>query len=208
MNAIRTSARFLMTGSFGLAMAALVFFGLHAFTERSGEGKIEVVEGRKVNFTRLVVDTERIEPPRVKPKPQNPTKPPPGTSERRRGCLDCGEPDQMLGPVRPIVLTGPRTAGPSFSSSGMNGDPQPFVRVLPEYPPNGRGDGWVLVQFDLSAAGTVVDARVVDASPRGMFEKSALKAIERWRYRPAVVDGEAVPRRGLRVRLSFVLEKV
>lgn len=53
----------------------------------------------------------------------------------------------------------------------------------------------------------MVRSRVVDASPRGMFEKNALKAIERWRYRPTVMDGQAVERRGPRVRLSFVLEK-
>jgi protein TonB len=208
MNAIRTSARFLMTGSFGLAMPALVFFALHALTERASDGKVEVVEGRKVDFTRLVVETERIDKLRVKPTPPRKTKKPaPGGTGRLRVCADCSDPGQMLGPVRPVVLTGPRTVGPSFSSSGMNGDPQPFVRVLPDYPPNGRGDGWVLVQFDVSAAGAVVDPRVVDASPRGMFDKNALRAIERWRYRPAVVDGQAVERRGLRVKLRFVLEK-
>jgi len=201
MNAIRTSARFLLTSSFGLAMTALVFFGLRALTERAGDATLEVVEARKVNFTRLVVDRERVDNPRVKPKPPDGQKQPP-PPDGPRVCSGCNDPRKGAGPVHAVV-TNPRPRGPLVTTPATDGDPQPFVRVLPEYPPNGRGDGWVLVQFDLSAAGTVVDA-----SPRGMFEKSALKAIERWRYRPAVVDGQAVTRRGLRVRLSFVLEKV
>ena len=65
----------------------------------------------------------------------------------------------------------------------------------------------MLVQFDISATGAVEHAHVVDASPRGVFEKSALRAVERWRYRPAVIDGRAAPRRGLRVKLSFELDE-
>jgi TonB family protein len=98
--------------------------------------------------------------------------------------------------------------GPIGGSHGLeNVDPQPIVRIPPEVPPNARGDGWVLVQFDVSETGTVVNARVLAAEPEGVFEKSALRAIERWRYRPAVIDGRAAPRRGLRVKLSFVLEE-
>jgi len=206
MGTIRTSARYLMTGSSGLAVPALVFLALHAFTQRAGDRRVDVVEGRKINFTRLFVDTRVVDPP-VKPKPPDETKWPPHPPLPPGGCSECRDPGATVGPVRPVVLVGPRPPGPALWSSGMNGDPQPFVRVLPEYPPNGRGDGWVLLQFDVSAAGAVVDAQVVDASPRGMFEKSALRAIERWRYRPAVVDGQAVEWRGLRVKLSFVLER-
>jgi protein TonB len=206
MHPIRTSARLLMNGSFGLAVPALVFFALHAFTERAGDGEIEQREARKVNFTRLVVETASVPPPHVKPKPPDQGKQPPRPAGPRV-CFNCNDPREGVGPVSPVALKNPRPTGPSFTTPGADGDPQPFVRVLPEYPPNGRGDGWVLVQFDVSAAGAVVDARVVEASPRGMFEKNALRAIERWRYRPAVVNGQSVERRGLRVKLSFVLEK-
>jgi outer membrane biosynthesis protein TonB len=36
-------------------------------------------------------------------------------------------------------------------------------------------------------------------------DKAALQAIARWRYRPAVIDGQAVERRGVQVRLRFEL---
>jgi protein TonB len=90
---------------------------------------------------------------------------------------------------------------------GTDGEPTPLVRIPPEYPPSGRGDGSVLVRFDISAIGTVVNARVIESTPRGMFDKAALQAIARWRYRPAVIDGQAVERRGVQVRLRFELEQ-
>jgi protein TonB len=65
----------------------------------------------------------------------------------------------------------------------------------------------VLVEFTITAAGTVRDARVIDASPKGYFEDAALKAIGRWRYNPKVQEGVAVERIGVRVRLSFNLER-
>src|SRR5690606_36795770 len=67
--------------------------------------------------------------------------------------------------------------------------PMPLVRVPPEYPPRAlsRGlEGWVQLQFTITTIGTVKDAIVVDASPKGVFDDAALKAIARWRYNPRV----------------------
>lgn len=70
----------------------------------------------------------------------------------------------------------------------------------------GIREGWVLVEFDVSETGGVENARVIDAAPHGVFEASALRAIGRWCYRPALQDGSAVTRTGTRVRLSFESE--
>jgi protein TonB len=207
MTAIRTALRLLATGSFGLTIPALVFFALDGFTGHANDREALPIEGREVNFTRLIVDTERADTPRVKPKPPGPTQPPPPGPTVPRGCSDCGGPGDSLPPVRLVLFTGPRTSGPSFAPSRWSGDPQPFVRVLPEYPPNGRGNGSVLVRFDISAIGTVLNARVIESMPRGMFDQAALRAIARWRYRPAVTEGQAVERRGVQVRLRFELEQ-
>jgi TonB family protein len=66
--------------------------------------------------------------------------------------------------------------------------------------------GWVLIEFDVSEAGAVENARVIEATPRGVFDANAVRAIERWRYRPAIEDGRAVARAGLRVRIRFESE--
>ena len=84
----------------------------------------------------------------------------------------------------------------------------PLVRINPDYPPRAlsRGiQGWVIVQFTISATGTVKDQKVVDSSNK-IFDEAALKAIARWRYNPKVEEGVAVERKGVQTKLVFQLE--
>ena len=46
---------------------------------------------------------------------------------------------------------------------------------------------------------------MIGASPTGIFEDAALRAVRRWRYNPRVENGVAVSRTGIRVRLRFEL---
>ena len=63
--------------------------------------------------------------------------------------------------------------------------------------------GYVRVIFDLAADGSVENANVVDQAPGRVFEQAALRAIIKWKYRPKVVDGKAIKRKGLKVQLDF-----
>ncbi|MBF6649733.1 energy transducer TonB [Methylobacter sp. BlB1] len=68
-------------------------------------------------------------------------------------------------------------------------------RVPPRYPSRAeaRGiEGWVRLEITVSPTGTVRDARVVDASPKGVFDRAALEAIRQWRFKPAFREGRAV----------------
>ncbi len=102
------------------------------------------------------------------------------------------------------------TAGMGQISVGSDRDVVPLVRINPEYPSRARSrgrEGWVQVEFTITPAGTVSDQKVVDADPKGLFERAALDAIGRWKYNPKVVDGRAMERRGVAVVLTFKLEK-
>ena len=94
-------------------------------------------------------------------------------------------------------------------TAGSDRDVIPLVRVNPDYPPREltRGtEGWVLVQFTITAIGTVKDAIVIDAEPKTSFDDAALKAIARWRYNPKVENGVAVERVGVQTKIVFQLE--
>lgn len=43
-------------------------------------------------------------------------------------------------------------------------------------------NGWVLVVFNVSAAGKTRNIKVLDAHPKGVFEAEVIRAIEQWRY--------------------------
>jgi protein TonB len=60
-------------------------------------------------------------------------------------------------------------------------------------------EGWVKVAFTITARGTVTDAVVVESKPRRLFNRSALTAIRKWRFKPQVVDGKPVPVRATQV---------
>ena len=86
----------------------------------------------------------------------------------------------------------------------------PVVRVPTDYPvrEQTRGiEGWVQIQFSVTATGMVRDPVVVAAEPRGVFDEAALKAIARWRYNPRVDGGVAVERVGLQTVIRFELQK-
>jgi periplasmic protein TonB len=186
---------------FGLLFATGLFWAL--WTAVSGHGHFsDLKPAVKIDFTTLRHDTE-TETKREKviaPKPQK-------------------MPDipQITSTTNGIDSAGVSVATPTFDSTGMgqisigsDRDVIPLVRINPEYPQRARSrgiEGWVQVEFTITPAGTVADAKVVDADPKGLFEKAALDAIARWKYNPKVVDGRAMERRGVGVVLTFKLEK-
>lgn len=71
-------------------------------------------------------------------------------------------------------------------------------RPDPDYPAAllaARIEGYVEVEFELAADGSVAHARVINAMPRGEFESAALAAIRRWKFPPPAAAGERRTRR-------------
>ncbi len=66
----------------------------------------------------------------------------------------------------------------------------------PMYPAraSSRGiSGWAKMSFTITAEGTVTDVIIIDAEPGGMFDGPSIRAIEKFRFAPRLVDGTAVP---------------
>ena len=88
-------------------------------------------------------------------------------------------------------------------------DAQPLVRIPPQYPTqclrSARELETVVVEFDVTPEGSVVNPRVLDSS-NACFNRAAMRAVQRWRYQPRVVDGVAQPRFGVRTAIDFGTE--
>ena len=67
-------------------------------------------------------------------------------------------------------------------------------------------EGFVLVSFDLSKDGEVLDLRVVESQPRLMFDKSALKFVAGFKFSIPEEDGEAVPATDIKFQVGFKLQ--
>ena len=92
---------------------------------------------------------------------------------------------------------------------GAEGDVIPVVVIRPMYPREAAiagTQGWVKVEFTITEVGTVKDPKVVDARPPRVFNREAIRAILKWKFKPRVVDGTAVERRATQV-IDFTLDE-
>lgn len=63
----------------------------------------------------------------------------------------------------------------------------------PTYPPQAQADGIegeVVVRYDVSLEGRVVNVRIESANPPGVFDEAAVATVRSWKYNPQIRDGE------------------
>ncbi|MGF1718928.1 energy transducer TonB [Vibrio kyushuensis] len=99
---------------------------------------------------------------------------------------------------------------PTFSGFGANQQALPLYRVEPRYPAKAlkRGaEGFVIMQFTIDETGRPIDIHILEANPRRMFEREAIRALKKWKYQPKVIDGKSIAQTDQTVRLEFKLAK-
>ena len=141
---------------------------------------------------------KRIPPP---PTPKVPPKAPPRVTPSN-------EPITAISTAPPIVIDG---FGNDMKQTltRPTGDASPIVRINPKYPTSAARDGiegWVQLSFNISPTGEVIDATVVNSEPKRIFDREALRAIKRWKYRPKIIEGVAQLQTGQTVQLDFKLD--
>jgi TonB family protein len=61
----------------------------------------------------------------------------------------------------------------------------------PPFPPRALAAGVVLIEASVDISGNVANARVIASSPA--FDQAALDTARRWRFKPALIKGRAMP---------------
>jgi protein TonB len=95
------------------------------------------------------------------------------------------------------------------SISITDGEMLPLVNVTPTYPTRAqqRGiQGWCQVSFTVTGTGGVENVVVVDGEPAGVFDRSSIRAAEKFKFQPKVVDGEGVPVPNVQYVFRYQLE--
>lgn len=93
-----------------------------------------------------------------------------------------------------------------FSSDG---EYLPIVKVTPVYPYRAQEqgiEGYAIVEYTVTELGTTTDIRLVETS-HSVFERSCLEAAAKFKYRPRVVNGEAIAVPGVRNRCTYELDR-
>lgn len=107
----------------------------------------------------------------------------------------------------PSVNTSVNIGGLGFGVS--DGEYLPIVKVAPVYPTRAaaRGlEGYVIVEFTVTQTGATKDIFVVE-STSSLFERAAVDAAAKFKYKPRVIDGNPVEVAGVRNKITFVLEQ-
>ena len=68
-----------------------------------------------------------------------------------------------------------------------------IYKSVPQYPPiakASRTEGLVVLEAMISKAGTIEGLHVISGSP--MLQQAAIDAVRNWRYRPYMLNGQAV----------------
>lgn len=136
-------------------------------------------------------------------KIEDPEEPPP----------DMDTPDMDTEVDANAVNTAPQSSVEiDIASSGMgggDGEYLPIVKVAPIYPrrAQSRGiTGYCIVEYTVTRNGSIRDPQAVDCSPSGVFERASVKAAEKFKYKPRVVDGEPIEVAGVQNKFTFELE--
>ena len=186
-----------VTLSLLFVMQLLIASGKTALTKPRDRTKLEFVRVKRNEALNIADFTPE--------KPPKPPETPPETPPQDMDSMDPNAPSINIAP--PAVSTETNIGGPS----GMNiaeGDYLPIVRVAPVYPARAlsRGlEGYVDMSFTVTQAGTVRDP-IVLFSTSSLFDRAALRAVMKFKYKPRVVDGIPVDVPGVKTRISFQIE--
>ena len=104
----------------------------------------------------------------------------------------------LAGNVGDVVMT----------EDAVDSPPRASHRVPASYPARARSraiNGYVTLTMVVNADGSVRDVEVLESSPAGMFDQAAKEAVSRWRFEPAMYEGQPVATRA-RQTVRFELE--
>ena len=184
--------RFPIAFALGLALTGGMFWFLWVLINVQLQAQ-ELRAAQKIEFTRLRRDSDvrtikKEKPQLVKPVAA-PVQPQVSKATFSRAGTEVVQTNLLASPGIDTKAGLGLGSGIQLGTGGLDRDVLPLVRINPDYPPRAQSrgvQGWVLVQFTITPAGTVADAKVIDASPKGVFDEAAVKAVSRWKYNPKV----------------------
>jgi protein TonB len=158
-----------------------------------------------VDFVRAQRDETVQRKERRAEKPAEPEAPPDMPAPRA----------DAVDPADVAVHVGPAPIQAELSISGLglavsDGEYLPIVKIAPTYPMRAlnRGiEGHVLVEYTVTASGTVKDVVIIESEPPGIFDKASIDAALKFKYKPRVVNGEPIEVAGVRNLFRYRLEQ-
>lgn len=194
---------------FAMPIGAAVAFFLFLFMAGLVKGGVALVSTDDkpvtIEFGRVQQETQVQQRVRQVPKKPEPVKPPPPTAkvvvQQEKPAVD--QPNLGLakldvglrgeGPY--LGVTGVAANDAALGTPGGEAMAVPLVKIEPNYPREAAmsgTEGFVKICFTIASDGSVKNASVVDGKPRRLFDREALRAINKWKYKAQVSNGKAI----------------
>jgi len=189
-----------------LAMQKLISLGADDPVERDA---IAGVHFGPVEIPDEVLTRSRRRLPRPPPLKEAPPPPRMQSAKTERQMQDLPRIDIPDIDVPLVAGTGMYIGNFMPSDQAPEGEIIPVVVIRPMYPREAAlsgTEGWVKVEFTITETGTVKDPKVIESDPPRVFNREAIRAILKWKFKPRVVNGVAVERRATQV-IDFSLDK-
>jgi len=193
---------------FGLVVTAALFWTMQYLIETADRELNEGASGSLVDFVRLKRD-ESIQRRQLKPKkPPPPDAPPPQPPTPQLDNLNPNA-EKIAISAAPVETDIEMSGG--FSLGVGEGDYLPIVKVAPIYPQRAlsRGiEGYCVVQYTVTRQGTIRDPFVIeDQCTSSLFHRASIQAALKFKYKPRVIDGQAVEVPGVQNKFTYEIEE-
>lgn len=202
--------RYLISVILAAVVTIAAFYMMHKLISGATGDREDLEDPPGIRFGPVDIEPEIERRQRRKPEPPPPpdTPPPPPdmqiseVQQVRQQLPRLELPNLNLG-----VGAGPPVLGNIGIDRTAEGDIVPLVRINPQYPRDAlmnQIEGFVTIEFTITETGTVRDPQVIESRPPRVFDREALRAILRWKFKPRVIDGVATERRAVQT-LEFNL---
>jgi protein TonB len=192
----------------GIAITAALFWFMQYLIETADRELNEGGSTNLVDFVRLKRD-ESIQRRQLKPKkPPPPDAPPPQPPTPQLDNLNPNA-EKIAISAAPVETDIEMSGG--FSLGVGEGDYLPIVKVAPIYPQRAlsRGiEGFCVVQYTVTRQGTIRDPFVIeDQCTSSLFHRASIQAAMKFKYKPRVIDGQAVEVPGVQNKFTYEIEE-
>lgn len=185
-------------------LTAGIFLFMRYLISPQNPPALEETPGVDIQITRdKREETSEREQRQLPKEPEKTPPPPPPAKAQERVSLDQGEGGYEHD------WTAWKTDGAQQMPMDTDRRAMPVVRIPPQYPERALRrniEGWVLLEFTITATGSVEDIRVIDAEPPNVFDRESRRALQGWKYQPKMVNGQPVPQTGMRDMIVFKIQ--
>ena len=196
-------ARYALSISIGAGVTFGLLFMMQLLIATGANALTDSENFRLGDFVRVerneIIETKK-EAPEKPPEPEDmPEMPAPDMANNFDNAM-------AVSVSAPVINASMSIGGVGFGIT--DGEYLPIVKVAPVYPARAlnRGlEGYVIVEFTVTENGSTRDAFVVESTST-LFDRAAVEAALKFKYKPRVIDGVPVEVPGVRNRISFAIE--